>query len=92
MASSREETRGRSRFRAKYDDSDHDDLVSTLNIDNYDDNDDDDGDDDDYDDDDDDYDELMIMMMLLTLMLSPKAARSGSPHIGATFYSYQCHH
>ena len=78
MASSREETRGRSRFQAKYDDSDHDDLVSTLNIDNY--------------DDDDDYDELMIMMMLLTLMLSPKAARSGSPHIGATFYIYQCHH
>ena len=81
MASSREETRGRSRFQAKYDDSDHDDLVSTLNID-----------DDDDDDDDDDYDELMIMMMLLTLMLSPKAARSGSPHIGATFYNYQCHH
>ena len=50
MASSREETRGRSRFQAKYDDSDHDDLVSTLNIDNYDD-DDDDGDDDDGDDD-----------------------------------------
>ena len=86
MASSREETRGRSRFQAKYDDSDHDDLVSTLNIEN------DDDDDDDGDDDDDDYDELMIMMMLLTLMLSPKAARSGSPHIGATFYSYQCHH
>ena len=82
MASSREETRGRSRFQAKYDDSDHDDLVSTLNIDNYYDD----------DDDDDDYDELMIMMMLLTLMLSPKAARSGSPHIGATFYIYQCHH